>query len=238
MPHNKDCGMEALNQNNTGARVIIIDDHTMLNELITSVVNSLRGFQMVGWAQTETEGLALCQRTQPDLVILDLFLSATSGFGLLDKLTRTCARARVIVFSGNLTPGIIKRVLAAGAFSLISKTATLGEFRTALLAVADGRTYFSPEVATAIRQLVTHHSSGGSTEQLKLSTREEAVLRFLAQGLSSREIASVLGVSVYTVANHRSRLMKKTGMHRAAQLSLFALRRGLLGGQPSALTST
>ncbi len=216
-------------------KVVIIDDHTMLNELITTVVDSLAGFQVVGWVQTEAEALPLCGRELPDLVILDLVLTASSGIALLEKLGRLCPDTRVIIFSGNLTPDIIQQVLAAGACSLVSKTATLGEFRNALLAVAAGRTYFSPEVSAAIKSLVIDPRALVRAGRSRLTGREETVLRYLAQGFSSREIARTLGVSVYTVANHRSRLMKKTGLHRAAQLSLYAVRRGLLGGAMEAL---
>lgn len=210
-------------------RVVIIDDHTMLNELITSVVDSLKGFHVVGSAQTEAEALQLCARVQPDLIILDLVLSSTYDLSLLEKISKLCPKARVVIFSGNLTPDIIKQVLAAGTYSLISKSATLGEFRSALLAVAAGQTYFSPDVSGAIKGLVVNPPSPSQPGQSKLTRREESVLCYLVQGLSSKEIASALGVSVYTVANHRSRLMKKTGLHRAAQLSLYAVRRGLLG---------
>ncbi len=210
-------------------RVVIIDDHILLSELITSVVDSMKGFRVAGTAQTEGEALQLCARVQPDLVILDLVLSSTFDLTLLEKISRLCVGARVVIFSGNLTPDIIKQVLAAGTYSLISKSATLGEFRFALLAVAAGRTYFSPDVSGTIKGLVVDPSSPARPGQSKLTRREEAVLCYLAQGLSSKEIASTLGVSVYTVANHRSRLMKKTGLHRAAQLSLYAVRRGLLG---------
>jgi DNA-binding NarL/FixJ family response regulator len=209
--------------------VVIVDDHAVLGELITSVIDSLRNFHVVGRAQNEAEALALCARTQPDLVILDLVLSASSGLALLEKLEPVCPRARVLVFSGNLTPGVIKQVLAAGAFSLVGKSVSLDEFRIALLAVAANRTYFSAEISTAIKNLVTAEPA---VRRPRLTRREEVVLGYLAQGLSSREIAALLGVSVYTVANHRSRLMKKTGLHRAAQLSLYAERHGLLPETP------
>jgi DNA-binding NarL/FixJ family response regulator len=220
------------NQPHWGAktRVVIIDDHTLLTELLTSVVDSLKGFHVVGSAQSEAQALQLCTRVRPNLIILDLILSSTFDLTLLEKISMLCPDARVVIFSGNLTPEVIKQVLAAGTYSLISKTATLGEFRAALAAVAVGRTYFSPDVSGVIKGLVVApRLAEDRPGQLRLTRREETVLRHLAEGLSSKEIAAELGVSVYTVANHRSRLMKKTGLHRAAQLSLYAVRRGLLG---------
>ena len=226
--------MEQPSHRVTKTRVVIIDDHTMLNELLTSVVDSLKGFHVAGSARTEAAALQLCAKEHPDLVILDLVLSSTFDLTLLEKIGQLCPRARVIIFSGNLTPDIIQQVLSAGAYSLISKSANLGEFRAALLTVAAGRTYFSPEVSGAIKGLVVNPATPAATGRSRLTRREQTVLCHLAQGLSSKEIASRLGVSVYTIANHRSRLMKKTGLHRAAQLSLFAVRHGLLGNTPAA----
>jgi DNA-binding NarL/FixJ family response regulator len=217
--------------------VVIIDDHAVLGELISGVVETMKSLVVVGRAQTESEALALCAREQPDIVILDLILSASSGLTLLEKLRPVCPRARVVVFSGNLTPDVITEVLAAGAFSLISKSVTLEEFRTALLAVAAHRTYFSAEISATIKGLVTARPASAAAVREKLSRREKVVLAHLAQGKTSREIAGLLGVSLYTVTNHRSRLMKKTGLHRAAQLSLYAERHGLLQAPGAALPS-
>jgi DNA-binding NarL/FixJ family response regulator len=221
--------MKAQMQVSGKTRVVIIDDHIMLNELLTSVVDSLKGFHVTGSAQNAADALELCTRQQPDLIILDLVLSPIFDLRLLEKISQACPEARVVVFSGNLTPDIIRQVLATGTYSLISKSATLEEFRAALVAVAAGRTHFSPDVSGLIKGLVVNPASLVRPGQPKLTRREETVLFYLAQGLSSKEIATALGVSVYTVANHRSRLMKKTGLHRAAQLSLYAVRRGLLG---------
>lgn len=227
--------MENLAHGGARTRVVIIDDHTLLTELLISVVDSLKGFHVVGSAQSEAQSLQLCARVRPNLIILDLILSSAFDPGLLGKIRALCPEARVVIFSGNLTPEVIKQVLAAGTYSLISKTATLGEFRSALLAAAAGRTYFSPDVSDLIKGLVVGPRAPEPPGQFRLTRREELVLRHLAEGLSSKEIAATLGVSVYTVANHRSRLLKKTGLHSAAQLSLYAVRHGLLGeaGRPA-----
>ncbi len=211
-------------------RVVLVDDHRILNELIVSVVDSLRNFRVVGSAQTESEALAVCMREQPHIAIIDVMLLGSSGLALQQKLRAVCPSTRTVIFSGHLQPEVVQEALAAGACSLIDKTATLDEFRAALLAVAVGRTYFSPEIAAQVKSLVVEPRDAGAAGRVRLSLREETVLRGLAQGLSTKEIAAALGVSTHTVANHRSRLMRKTGLHRAAQLSLYAARRGLLGG--------
>jgi DNA-binding NarL/FixJ family response regulator len=168
-------------------------------------------------------------RERPDLIVLDLILPENHGVGTLDRLCSICRDARILVFSGNLTPTMIRQVLDAGPHSLVGKGVTLEEFRRALQAVAAGQTYFSPEIAADIRSMVVTPRPSIQPGRRTLSAREEEVLGCLARGMSSREIAIALGLSPHTVANHRSRLMRKLGLHRVAQLSLYAASQGLLG---------
>lgn len=221
--------MEASLSHNAPTRVVIVDDHILFKELITTVVNGLGGLKVVGWAQTEGEALTLCWKERPEIIILDLLLMpANSGIVALHRIRSVARDAHILIFSGNLTPGVIRQVLAAGAFSLIDKAATLEEFRRALRAVAGGRIYFSPEISGAIRRLVLTAATPGPKPECLLTQREQSVLSHLAQGMSSKEIALRLGVSRHTVATHRTRLMRKTGLHRIAQLSLYAADHGLL----------
>ena len=223
--------MEAKSENTEPTRVVIVDDHILFKELITTVVNSIGGMKVLGWAQTEDEALQLCWKEKPHVIILDLLLMPSkSGIVALHRIRSVSRDAHILIFSGNLTPDIIRRVLAAGAFSLIDKAATLAEFRRALQAVAGGRIYFSPEISDAIRSLVITAGTTGRVQDCQLSNREQLVLSHLARGMSSKEIAARLGVSRHTVANHRTRLMRKTGLHRIAQLSLYAASHGLLEG--------
>ncbi len=221
--------MEAKPQHPKPARVVIVDDHILFKELIISVVNTVGGLEVVGWAQTENEALQLCWKEKPDVIILDLLLMPTSsGIVALNRIRSVSRDAHILIFSGNLTPDMIRRVLAAGEFSLIDKSATLEEFRRALHAVADGRTYFSPEISDTIRSLVLTSQGSDGVRHSRLTQREESILGHLAQGMSSREIAALLGLSRHTVANHRNRLMQKIGLHRVAQLSVYAASHGLL----------
>jgi len=223
--------MEAKLARREAVRVIIVDDHILFKELITGVVNGMEGMSVVGWAQNEAEAVQLCQREKPDVIILDLLLRPTSSeFIALPRFRQVCRDARVLIFSGNLTPMTVRRVLAAGSFSLIGKSATLEEFRQALSAVAEGRTYFSQEIAATIRSLVATSRGRPLGGGQRLTGREEAVLIHLAGGLSSKEIGAMLGLSPHTVANHRNRLMRKLGLHRVAQLSVYAASLGLVEG--------
>jgi DNA-binding NarL/FixJ family response regulator len=162
----------------------------------------------------------------PDVLVLDLVLQNDSGLVLLEAVRRVCPLIRVLVFSGNVWSTAVRGVLAAGVHGVVDKMASLGEFRTALQAIADGRVYFSPYVSEQIKELVARRSEP-VRRAVPLTLREKDILRRLAQGLKPREIAAALEISVYTVINHRANLMRKIGLRGLAQLSLYAAEIGI-----------
>lgn len=209
-------------------RVVVIDDHTAILEMMVPIIESLAGFKVVGQLADADEAVTFCRREQPDLIIVDWIMPRVSGPALLQDLRRACPRAHTMVFSGNLWPAAIRAALAAGAIGVVDKMAVLEVFRAAIRKVAAGGVYFSPLVSEQIKLIVARHTQA-SAKSPDLSGREKAVLRYIAEGFSSKEIAGFLGISAYTVVNHRTSLMRKVGLRRAAQLSLYAAQMGLIG---------
>lgn len=210
------------------ARVVIVDDHAAIIGMMTQVVESIPGFKVVGGALDAHSALSICRENTVDIVILDLVLPGISGLALLNDLNVICPNAKVLIFTGNLNPAAMRGALSAGVLGVVEKMASLEIFRSALIAVSSGQTYFGPMAGDLIKGLVSRNSTP-QPGQVELTKREKTVLRHVAQGLSSKEIADKLGLSVHTVINHRSNLMKKTGLRRVAQLSLYAAQSGLIG---------
>jgi len=209
-------------------RVVLIDDHTAILDMMQTAVEELPGFRVVGRAQTAAEARELCRRTRPDIVILDLRLPEASGLSLLPELQAAWGRSRVIIFSGHLRLGVIRAALLAGAHGLVEKTATLDEFHRALRLVGAGQVYFSRYTSDEIRRLV-QRPAGQPKRLVRLTEREKSVLRGVAEGSNSKEIASRLGISRHTVVHHRTRLTKKTGARGVAQFARYAVQVGLVG---------
>ncbi|HSI09881.1 MAG TPA: response regulator transcription factor [Rariglobus sp.] len=214
-------------QSSGPTKVVIVDDHAAIIGMMTQVVDSLPGFKVVGSALDADTALTLCRNQPVDIIILDLVLPGVSGLSLLRDLTVVRPQARVLIFTGNLNAAAMRGALIGGVLGVVEKMASLETFRAALQSVAIGQTYFGPLAGELIKGLVSRNSP--SAGMVELTKREKTVLCHVAQGLSSKEIASKLGVSVHTVINHRSNLMKKTGLRRVAQLSLFAVQSGLIG---------
>jgi DNA-binding NarL/FixJ family response regulator len=208
-------------------RIVIIDDHVAIIEMLKQVIDSVSGYRVVGQAEDANAGLALCAKERPDLIILDLVLPPASGLNLIGKIRAACADARILIFSGYLQPAMIRRALAAGAHGLVEKVAPLDEFRQALSAVAEGRIYFSRAASEKVRHLVSR-AQNRPMPLVPLSEREKAILRAIATGLSSKEISTRLGLSVHTIINERSKLVRKTGLKGVAQLSRYAAEMGLV----------
>ena len=208
-------------------RVVVIDDHIALNEMLVQVIGLQSGYEAAGWAATAADGVELCSRVMPDIIVLDMVMPNVTGLSLLLELKQVAPEARFIVFSGNLTPRMVKAVLGVGVQGVVGKGASIGELREALDAMRDDRVYFGSQVRDMIKDLVTQPDKV-THDRTSLTPRERTILRCVAQGMSSREMADKLGVSVNTVVNHRSNLMKKTGFHRVAQLALYAAQIGLV----------
>ncbi len=212
--------------------MVIVDDHTAIIEMMRKVVESIPGYKVVGCAMDAAEAREVCRRERPDLIVLDLVLPEVSGFALHDELRGICARARVLVFSGHLRSASVRDALLSGAHGLVEKSASLEEFRHALRAVGSGQIYFSRASSEVIRKIV-NRDPAHAVRLVRLTEREKSVLRAIAEGLSSKEISSRLGISRHTVVNHRTRLGKKTGLRGVALLSRYAVEIGLVGDSVS-----
>ncbi len=199
----------------------------MIAVILTQVIDTLAGYKVVGHAKNSAQAMQFCEAQAPDLVILDLVLPGSTGLILLKKIKAKCPHAQVLIFSGNLNADIIRSALVLGVGGIIGKAATLDELKAAILAVSSGRAYLCAATSEVVRTIV-RTPPGQMEKNPVLSRREQTVLRHIAAGLSSKEIAAKLGLSCYTVNNFRSRLSKKTGLHRAVQLSLYAARIGLV----------
>ena len=211
-------------------RVMIVDDHAAIIGMMTQVVESLPGFKVVGSALDSGSSIAICREQPVDIIILDLVLPGVSGLALLTELVALRPDAKVLIFTGNLNPAAMRGAIAAGVLGVVEKMASLEIFRAALQSVAIGQVYYGPLAGDLIKGLVSRKQPDvGRASLADLTKREKTVLCHVAQGMSSKEISVKLGVSVHTVINHRTNLMKKTGLRRIAQLSLFAAQYGLIG---------
>jgi DNA-binding NarL/FixJ family response regulator len=208
-------------------RVVIAEDQTAIREMMTGAVEALEGYRVTAHAGDLDEAGRLCRQHQPDILVLDLALPSGSGFDLMPGLRAACPRTRVVIFSGNLRQGVIRRALLSGAHGFVEKTASLEEFHRALQAAGSGEVYFSRFASEQVRQIL-RGGPGSARRSVRLTEREKGVLRLIAEGLSSKQISDRLGLSRHTIGNVRARLARKTGLRGVARLARYAVQIGII----------
>jgi len=198
-------------------RVVIVDDHTSLRDMLAMVLEREGGYEVVGEASGGVEAMKVCRATHPELVILDLALPELNGSHLIRLLLQESWPVRVVVYSGAMDEDLLREALAEGPHGFVSKEDTLPELRTALRAVVSG----SRHVSRCSEHLVPRR---GGDELQQLTTQECAVLQMIAEGRHTKEIANALGASEKTVEHHRQNVMKKLGLHDVAGITRYAIR--------------
>lgn len=212
----------------TTASVMIVEDETAIRQMLARFLAGTPRFSVVAEAADATEAVRLGREHQPQIVILDWIMPGGSGLKFLREGLAGPRPPRVLVFSGNTTDHAVRDAFNFGAKGFLEKGASFAEFTAAMEAMADGRVYMSSEVVRAVHRMSCRPEKAAAATNL--TVREREVLVGLAEGKTSKEIASDLGVSLRTVGNVRTRITQKTGIGSIAQLTLHAVALGLVDG--------
>lgn len=207
-------------------RLVIIEDQTAIREMLVEMLRLDPNYQLVGESGDGQSALSLCLDVKPDLLVLDAKLPGLNGVDLLRRLIKQVPHVRVLVFSGHENPVLVREMLEVGAHGFVEKTAGLSEFKKGLGTVANGGTYFGPAIAGLLRDVVANPGSSNSADFL--TDREREILQLVAESHSTKEIAAKLDISVKTVDNHRTNLMRKLNLHDVASLTRYAVEVGLI----------
>jgi DNA-binding NarL/FixJ family response regulator len=211
-------------------RVVIIEDETMLRDLLAELLKKFPLCTLAGTAGDGLEGWKLVQKLKPDMVMLDVKLPSLNGLEILRRIRAHLPNCSILLLSAYFSTSTVRQALKAGANGMIEKTAGLAETEKALRAVVDGGTYLGPGVSELVRRMMLDPDKDDSLE--KLSERERQVLQLIAEGYSTKEIAEKLSISVKTAETHRANLMMKLNLHGIAGLTRYAMDQGLIRSAP------
>jgi len=214
-------------------RVLVVDDHPMVRQIVALACDDRPSLQVVGHAGDGWEALEQCALLHPDVVVLDLGLPGLSGFDVLVRIREEFPSTRVLIVSGRDDPAAVFESVRLGAEGYLEKTGSVDDIAAAVEAVGQGTKVFSVDHQRAVRgQLgdLVRRSRRAASLAARLTRREREILELLAVGLSTRLIASRLGVSESTAEAHTRSLYRKLGVrsrvqavHRAAEMSLVKL---------------
>jgi len=211
-------------------RVLLADDHAVLRAGIRLLLNSQPEFDVVGEAASGIDALALSEQIQPDLILLDLSMPGLGGLDALPVLRRSAPNARILILTMHDDPQYLRKALKSGAAGYVLKKAADVELLSAMRAVMRDEVYVHPSMTRSLLEdLIPQGESFNELDLWKgLSDREQEVLRLVALGHTSAEIAAKLNLSVKTIETYRARGMEKLGLTNRAALVRFALRNELI----------
>jgi DNA-binding NarL/FixJ family response regulator len=211
-------------------RLLLADDHAMLRQALADRLGREPDFVVVDTAANGEQACAAALQHQPHIVVLDIEMEGLNSFEAARCIRARCACTQIVFLSGFWSDTHIEQALAAGAAGYVAKAEAPETLVRALRDVAAGRSYLSPSVRSRLivgeqgLRLTRTRQPRGAT----LTAREREVLRYVAQGLSEKETAARLHVSLATVHNHCTRVMAKLDIHNRIDLARFAIREGLV----------
>ena len=208
-------------------RVVLADDHALVRAGMRSLLGAMTRVEVVGEAASGEEALVLAEREHPDVVLMDIAMKGMTGLEAAARMRERHPDVRVVILSMHSGEEYVLQALRAGATGYLLKDAATSELELALRSVMRGESWFSPAVS---RQVVEGYVQrvGGEAATDVLTARQREVLKLVAGGKSTKEIAFDLNLSVKTVETHRAQIMERLGIRDVAGLVRYALKTGLV----------
>jgi len=206
-------------------RVVIADDEVLVLEAMRALLQR-RGFAVVGLARDGDEAVRVAHVTRPDVVVLDVVMPKRNGLDAARMLLTASPTSALVLLTGRADHGFVLEGMTLGVHGFVEKGAAAAELVAAIQAAARGVTYVSPAYDAVMRSVLPAAHTGG---RRALSPREREVLRLVAEGKSTREIAAALGITRKTAETHRARVMQKLDLHNIAALVRYAIREHIAG---------
>jgi DNA-binding NarL/FixJ family response regulator len=211
-------------------RILLADDHTVVRQGLRKILEAKPQWEVVAEAADGREAVRQAEEFKPDIAIVDVAMPLLNGIEAVRQIVRKVSGTRVLVLSMHNDEAYVTQMLRAGAAGYLLKDSADVDLLQAVEAVAAGKSFFSPAIARVIaddyvRQL---EDRGASDRYELLSEREREIFQLIAEGKTNKEIAALLFVSPSTVDTHRSRIMEKLDVHSAAEIVLYAVRKGVI----------
>jgi len=205
-------------------RVLLVDDHLMFRQGLKSLLER-EGLDVIGEASDGREAIRLAQQLNPDVAVVDLVMPLLNGVDAAREITKVSRKTKTILLTMHTEDRYVIEALKAGIKGYVLKTQAASDLVTAVSEVFKGTIYLSPGVSGAV---VAAYFAKTDLQQPSLTSRERQILQLVAEGKTTKEAASVMGVSIKTAESHRANLMEKLSIHETAGLVRYAIRIGLI----------
>jgi two-component system, NarL family, response regulator NreC len=211
-------------------RILLADDHTVVRQGLRKILEDQADWEVVAEASDGREAVRQALDKEPDVAVLDIGMPQLSGIEATRQIVRRLPNLGVLILSMHSDEAFITPALQAGARGYLLKDTADTELIKGVSAVAAGKSFFSPAAAKVmLDDYLRHLASKGIVDRYQaLSEREREVFQLIAEGRSNKEVADLLSISVATVETHRAHILQKLDLHSAAELVLYAVRRGVI----------
>jgi two-component system, NarL family, response regulator LiaR len=211
-------------------RILVVDDHAVVREGLRTFLELQEEFEVVGEAGDGEEAVRLAEQLRPDVILMDLVMPGLDGVGAMQRLRRRLPKCRVIVLTSFADDDRLLPAIQAGAAGYLLKDTQPSELARAVRAAHAGEALLDPTVAARLVDAIAQAPGAASPE--RLTPREQQVLELIGRGLSNKLIARELEISEKTVKAHVGHLLGKLGVTDRTQAALYAVRTGIVGGEP------
>jgi two-component system response regulator NreC len=207
-------------------RILLADDHKVVRQGTRALLSTIPEWEIVGEADNGRDAVSLTAELKPDIVILDIGMPELNGLDATRQIKKKLPETEVLIFTGQETEELVHDVFDSGARSYIMKTDAADHLVDALKALSEHKHFFTSRISEIVfaRYIQGKKTVEGAPEKSRITDREREIVQLLAEGKTSKEIATMLGISVRTVETHRAGIMKKLGLKSFSELIRYAIR--------------
>ena len=209
-------------------RILIADDHEVARKGIRALLEDHVGWEVCGEARDGREAVESASRLKPDVLLLDVGMPNLNGLDAARQILAMTPEARILILTVHDSEQVVREVLAAGARGFLLKSDAGRDLVAAVEALQHRRTFFTPKVAQMMLDGYLRPQESDASEKCVLTPREREVIQLVAEGKTTKEVATALNLSVKTAETHRTNLMRKLDLHSVADLTLYAVRNGIV----------
>lgn len=213
-------------------RILVADDHDILRRGLKHLLTSHAGWQVCAEARTGREAVSLAEQHKPDIVVIDISMPDLNGLEAARRIRKALPKTGIIILSLHFSDQLVKDIVEAGARAYVMKADADRDLVNAVEALSNHRTFFTARAAEMLLNDFSDRVSSPvqppASPRSRLTSREREIVQLLAEGKSSKEVASVLGISVKTAETHRANIMRKLQVHSVSELVRYAIKNSII----------
>ena len=211
-------------------RIMLADDHTVVRQGLRKILEDRPEWEVIAEAGDGREAVRQAEEHKPDVAIIDVAMPLLNGIETTRQISKRSPNTRILILSMHSDEAYVNQILKAGATGYLLKDSADVDLVQAVDAVSRGKSFFSPAISKVmLDDYVRQLADKGITDRYEsLSEREREIFQLIAEGKANKEIAVLLSISPSTVETHRARIMEKLDLHSAAEIVLYAVRRGVI----------